>query len=238
MTAAAAILTGCGGDDEVSPTVEPATEVPPTDTAIPTDTAVPSTDTPVATDTPVPPTDTPEPTDTPTPTPTPIPEVTVNQASVNIRQGPGVAHPVALIGYEGDTFPVTGRIQGGTWFEITLDGGLIGWIAASVVTFIFPVDNIPLALVIPTAPPLVTEAPPTNTPAPIPTGISGTVPEGQTGINYTIDGREFTLPCGSPIPPGATCVCNCVTVPLPPPPPSSGGGEICTCDLVTYWYPN
>ena len=45
-----------------------------------------------------------------------------------------------------------------------------------------------------------------------------------TGITLT-----YTLPCGSPIPPGATCVCNCVPGTYRPPPPSSSGGTICTC---------
>jgi hypothetical protein len=70
--------------------------------------------------------------------------------------------------------------------------------------------------------------------------------------------RTWTLPCGSPIPPGAVCICNCVAVPVPGdvgevPPGETGinftspGGEtrtmpcgspippgwICTCNCVT-----
>jgi hypothetical protein len=46
------------------------------------------------------------------------------------------------------------------------------------------------------------------------------IPAGEDGIEIEatgIDGetRTFTLPCGSPIPPDATCICDCVTVPLP-----------------------
>ena len=52
-----------------------------------------------------------------------------------------------------------------------------------------------------------------------------------------------TLPCGSPIPPGAVCTCNCVpgSYVSPSPPksaPRRGTGTICTCDKVHYWYPN
>ena len=36
---------------------------------------------------------------------------------------------------------------------------------------------------------------------------------------------ERTLPCGSPIPPNATCVCNCVPV-------STGCDSHCTCEAV------
>jgi len=43
---------------------------------------------------------------------------------------------------------------------------------------------------------------------------------GQEGVEIQTvepDGttRTWTLPCGSPIPPGAVCVCNCVAVPVP-----------------------
>jgi len=60
----------------------------------------------------------------------------------------------------------------------------------------------------------------------------------------TVTGRviTFTLPCGSPIPPGAVCVCNCVPgtyqpPPPPPPPPSRPGGTVCTCDQVCVCVP-
>jgi WD40 repeat protein len=63
---------------------------------------------------------------------------------------------------------------------------------------------------------------------------------GQT-YQTTVEGRTvtYTLPCGSPIPAGATCTCNCVAgtyrVPTYTPPSSGGGGggggggTICTC---------
>jgi hypothetical protein len=55
------------------------------------------------------------------------------------------------------------------------------------------------------------------------------------------------LPCGSAIPSGAVCLCNCVAVPI-----YQISATICTCNLVctcdtvststgytyTYWYPN
>ena len=57
------------------------------------------------------------------------------------------------------------------------------------------------------------------------------------GVTYRLEGEsgellEYTLPCGSPIPPGAVCVCNCV-----------GGGYVPPCSCVGhsgggghYWY--
>jgi len=62
------------------------------------------------------------------------------------------------------------------------------------------------------------------------------------GLQYTLRNRygqivTYTLPCGSPIPPGAVCTCNCVPGTYKPPPaptrvPSPPGGErgrYCTC---------
>jgi WD40 repeat protein len=84
--------------------------------------------------------------------------------------------------------------------------------------------------------------------------------EGITYQGTDIYGRTiiFTLPCGSPIPPGAVCVCNCVPGSLAVPTNFSqnyNAGGYCTCDTVctcntictcqsvggryvTYWYPN
>jgi hypothetical protein len=89
---------------------------------------------------------------------------------------------------------------------------------------------------------------------------------GEEGISYKVKVGEqwvtWTQPCGSPIPPGAVCICNCVAVPT-----CSCVGhcscdtvcscvghcgcdqvcscdEVCTCDTICscvghhYWYPN
>lgn len=45
----------------------------------------------------------------------------------------------------------------------------------------------------------------------------------------------YTLPCGSPIPPGAVCTCNCVSGTMPA--PRSTGGFICTCDMICTCVP-
>jgi len=66
-----------------------------------------------------------------------------------------------------------------------------------------------------------------------PPGTAGTVAPGQTGINFVGPGGETrTMPCGSPIPAGWTCTCNCVSV-------CSCDGH-CSCNVQGghYWYPN
>lgn len=52
------------------------------------------------------------------------------------------------------------------------------------------------------------------------------------GATYTMGGKSYTVLCGTPLPAGAVCTCNCV--------PgcscvSLGGGG---CGVVTYYYPN
>jgi len=50
-------------------------------------------------------------------------------------------------------------------------------------------------------------------------------------VRYTKDGGEYTLPCGSAIPAGAVCTCNCVPgAGCPCVNYSTGGGH--------YWFPN
>jgi WD40 repeat protein len=50
------------------------------------------------------------------------------------------------------------------------------------------------------------------------------------GIQYKLGSKSMTLPCGSPIPEGAVCTCNCVTI----------GSPITYSNTYyyTYWYPN
>lgn len=65
------------------------------------------------------------------------------------------------------------------------------------------------------------------------------------GMTYTARDEHgqtisYTLPCGSPLPPGAICTCNCVpgSMAAPEKPffapsgPSGGGDSHCTCNLV------
>jgi len=59
----------------------------------------------------------------------------------------------------------------------------------------------------------------------------------------TITGRTitYTLPCGSPIPPGAVCTCNCVpgtiSVARPTTPTYRPGRTICTCNKICTCVP-
>ena len=71
--------------------------------------------------------------------------------------------------------------------------------------------------------------------------VQGVTYEAKTATGET---RTFTLPCGSPIPAGAVCVCNCVGGGVAPA-CSCVGHSSCSCDsyssgsgVLTYYYPN
>ncbi len=103
----------------------------PTASPRPTFTATPSV-------TPIPPT----PSDTPTPTPTPpiIGQVSSVQNAVNMREGPGLTFPV-IQGVETNTeVIVLAANEEQTWFNVRLEDGTEGWIAADLI-FILPTET-------------------------------------------------------------------------------------------------
>lgn len=81
------------------------------------------------------------------------------------------------------------------------------------------------------------------TPSQTPPGTPGSVEPGVEGTEYTLEDRTYSAPCGTPLPAGAVCTCDCVSVPA--------GGCTCvghtSCSCVSdkgcsavshYWYPN
>jgi hypothetical protein len=135
-----------------------------------------------------------------------------------------------LLGYiaKGDQVTILGKSEDGTWLLIAKENGATGWIEARYVDFSSgSLDTLPVATPLPTA-------------TPMPGDVGNTAP-GNTGINYSYKDAwgtttTFTLPCGSPIPDGAVCTCNCVSVPAPC---SCVGYVACWCEGDThYWYPN
>ena len=133
------VVSGAQDDDsEVSaPQVERAGA-----TALPADTVTPApTATQIATTTA---TSQPTETDTPAPTATDTPAPTATEATflaveitspqrVNIRRGPTTVDDVLALGYPGDLYEVLGTNGDGSWYEIALDNGLEGWVAAFLV---------------------------------------------------------------------------------------------------------
>jgi hypothetical protein len=173
---------------------------------------------------------TPAPADTATsrPTDTPASAQVVAISSFNVRGGPDTVYPIVGTLIAGHALPLLGRTADSQWLQVEFPPS-VGWVHVSLVDV-----NVDLATV-----PVVEDLP-TPTPSPTPEGY---VKEGDEGIEFSIEGQTHTMPCGSPLPPGANCICDCVAAPV--------GGFICTChDICTchtvcscvgathYWYPN
>jgi uncharacterized protein YraI len=209
VTSAAVALTGCS-----------ALKPSPTSTPTPTSTST-ATATPTLT-----PTNTPTPTATRTntPTETPLPMCEVG-APIVLRSGPGSSFPWILKLNWGDTVRVIARDETGKWYLVlTSVETMKGWVYFNQIKCAFKPDVVPVSAEI--------------IPTPTQVGDPGWVAAGETGVNYTApDGKTYHMPCGEPLPPGAVCICNCVTMP----PPCSCDGY-CSCDSYVddghYWYPN
>ena len=139
----------------------PATTPIPTKT--PTSIPLTSTPTPTPTPTPKPATHTPPPA-TATPTPQPIAVVTAD--ALNLRAGPGTVYDKKGLLHKGEKLNITARTATGDWIRVLTDG-TEGWISATYVELLIPLDSIPVAVEIPPTPTaLVLE--PTSTPTSLP----------------------------------------------------------------------
>jgi hypothetical protein len=222
--------------------------------------ATPSpTATQVATNTPTP-TLTPSPTLTPTKKPTSTPKPTYTPTPIAVtcktrnngtrfRAGPATFYPMMDGIKSGTIVTAIARLADSSWLKVlvkvedlpTLQKAPIaegksevaGWIRADLLEVLTgEISSLPV------------EEPPL-TPTPLP----NEAPTGDDGITYKYtdlygNTYTYTLPCGSPIPEGAICTCNCVALcscdnyVAPCSCDSDTGGTYCTCDTVHYWYPN
>jgi hypothetical protein len=159
--------------------------------------------------------------------------VTTDEDEVGIYVGPGRNRSIRAYMPRDEEFLVIGQaeVDDELWWSIDFRNFEEAWVADEDVEVIGDCGAVGAA----TPPPIRTReatAAPTDQPTPTAQpGQRGSVPPGETGINYTLNGVTYTLPCGSPIPDNAVCVCNCVSVPAP---------RGCSCDSYTshYWYPN
>ncbi len=164
--------------------------------------------------------------------------VSTTRKDVRVHVGPGRNRGVRVFLPKDEEIEVIGQAldnEGEVWWQVSLTNIEQAWVAdedvttigdcAQVVTVATPPVRTPSS-------PRNTATPKANSPTTVP-GVPGSVQPGNTGINYTVGGTTYTLPCGSAIPAGAVCVCNCVTVPAAP---------VCTCQGYCvdthYWYPN
>jgi SH3-like domain-containing protein len=62
-------------------------------------------------------------------------EMEVTPSSVNLRMGPGTQYWIMRRLFAGDAVQVIGRTAAGDWFYVQSEGGYLGWLANSVVTY-------------------------------------------------------------------------------------------------------
>jgi hypothetical protein len=139
---------------------------------------------------------------------------------------------------QGEQVTVMGRTEDGQWLLVdtgkvaTTKKQLIGWMKANQLSF--DPDKI---LSLPQATPM-----PTATPLP---GKEGKGKPGTNSREYRYKDEygfeyAYNLPCGSSLPEGALCTCDCVEVPWPTATNTSCPhcGSHCACNIIHYWYPN
>jgi hypothetical protein len=238
--AAAAALSNVTGCKPATPTPRP-TDTP-TSTPPPTPTSTPT------------PTRTPTPTNTPTCTPTPVPPEAEYVADVTIPDGTYV-EPV-------QPFTKTWRVRncgpvdwGSGTHLVFSSGRQMGGVSPTPVEDASPGDVVDVSV---------------DMVAPAQLGsyaarwvlvggggtemlilsvaiVTGHTQAPETGTNWTRiqfgtdeQATHFYIPCGSQIPDGAVCACDCVFVapPCGTYSPLCSCYPVCTCVAETYWYPN
>ena len=79
------------------------------------------------------------------------PVLTIQVPTANVRSGPGVAYPLVGSARKGQQFPITGRIAGNAWWQVTFNGKPV-WIAASVASVSSDATSAPIVTQIPPPP--------------------------------------------------------------------------------------
>lgn len=141
----------------------------------------------VATYTPVP---TPTPVFTPTPSPSPTPSfarLTVQNGPVNVRSGPGTGYTRIGEVQTGATYRITGKNEGGDWYQFSYGEDQPGWIAASFTAVSGPADTIAVVKAAAAAPAAASQPAAAPAPAPVAAGPSYPAAGGYFGYGIQID---------------------------------------------------
>ena len=84
------------------------------------------------------------PTTVPTPAATPtVPTAVIQPARINVRGGPGTAFAVVGSAGQGEGLAITGMTPATDWYRVALSAGGEGWVFASLVQAVGPVETIP-----------------------------------------------------------------------------------------------
>ncbi len=168
-----------------------------------------------------------------------------SEDDVQVHVGPGRNRGIRMYMPRNQDIPIIGQAQDredNLWWQLSIEDIDQAWVADEDVVTRGNCTSVEIVGTPPVRTPSGPRATPTARATEVPPEL-GPVPAGTEGAQYSLRERTYHLPCGSPIPAGATCVCNCVTVPAPP--RSCTCDSVCTCDTVCscvgethYWYPN
>lgn len=117
--------------------------------------------------------------------------IVVANSVVNVRLGPGTDYPEIGALQAGQTAPVIGRSEDGTWYVITFPSsfGDQGWVSADVVTAA-NVENVPV--IAPPALPAPGETPTPTTAPQAPSAAIDAPAQGQVGAPVTFSAAQST----------------------------------------------
>ena len=137
-----------------------------------------------------------------TPIPVTVAKLTVTEALVNARTGPGTQYGLAGSAEANQTFDIKGKNAAGDWWQVCCVNGQTVWIFGALVN-VANAENVAVAQDIPTPPPVAvapTQAPvaaptPTQAPAAAPTAAPTTPPPAVTDACAGIggDGCKFKV---------------------------------------------
>lgn len=109
------------------------------------------------------------------------PEVLIN-SNMNVRGGPGTNYNIVGGANQGERFPVTGKSNDGTWWQIDYNGQ-VGWVFGELVSA-QNVESIEVAQNIPAPPPTPVPPPPTPVPPPPEPEPAAPAPAPQQNDNF------------------------------------------------------
>ncbi|RMD96791.1 MAG: hypothetical protein D6816_18425 [Bacteroidetes bacterium] len=155
------LLTGClGSGDSVGDTRSSEVDISEAVTEQPDD-EPDSASTPIPTETEV-----------PEEAPLPAPQVEISVRTANIRSGPGTDFGIVSAGHENDIFDVAAKNDDGSWYLISQDGHVVGWISDTVVNVVDSdsMNMVEVAATVP-APPVLPASQPDSTAATQPPAV-------------------------------------------------------------------
>jgi serine/threonine protein kinase/uncharacterized protein YraI len=144
------------------------------------------------------------PTATVTPTETPSIPIAQAQRSLTVRAGPGSQYDsVAMLG-QGAEVTITGMSEDGSWYQVLMEGGITGWLAASsaAVRTSGDIAGVPVAAAPTLTPTATATLTPTATDTPAPTSTStpsATVTTEATATSTQPPASDTPVP--TPVPP-------------------------------------